>query len=224
MQTSNILRFHRLGRMPMLMLAAGVLALALVAIGGATAKRADAATNTYTFEVSFESLRFTDIDDGVANNRAELYGFLEANGNAPNSKFHGSMIGTWGNPGVCGADWTGSGQCYKRVDEGVTYFFSQTPMCNSSSYAMSCSAPYATNNNKVRVTMSADPTSAATVAVGISISLNDYDSGSSDDLLCARLTWLNIASSKIPTLDQTFDMHDSAHDGDCTVRVRVRRV
>src|SRR5215207_4114505 len=109
MQTSNILRFHRLGRMPMLMLAAGVLALALVAIGGATAKRADAATNTYTLEVSFESLRFTDIDDGLGNNRAELYGFLEANGNAPNSKFHGLMLGTWGNPGVCGADWTGAG-------------------------------------------------------------------------------------------------------------------
>lgn len=217
----NILK--RLPKTPLLGLAVLALTLALVAIGGATAKRADAATNTYTLEVSFEFLRFTDIDDGVANNRAELYGFLEANGNAPNSKFHGSMIGTWGNPGVCGADWTGSGQCYKRVDENVTYFFSQTPMCNSSSNAMFCSTPYATNNNKVRVTMSADPTSAANVAVGISISLYDYDSGS-DDLLCARTTSLNIASSKIPTLDQSFDIHDSAHDGDCTVRVRVRRV
>jgi hypothetical protein len=225
MQTSNILRFHRLGRMPMLMLAAGVLALALVAIGGATAKRADAAITTYTVEVSFESLRFSDIDDGFANNDAELFGTIQ-------SYFYGHdwsrrMIGTINNPGVCGTSWTGSGQCYKTVDENVTNFFSQTPMCQADIHK-NCVAPYATGNNKMRFQVTVTPDNYLDIRTnGISVNLRDYDKSSDPDTMCYITAAAEIRNYEVATLDKTFDFHSNGNtvtDGQCTARVRFHRV
>jgi hypothetical protein len=226
MRCINIPKFNRLGRMPMLMLAAGVLALALVAIGGATAKRADAAIGTYTLEVSFEFLRFADINDGFANNDAELFGtidaWLDGSNNSPQL-----MIGTYNNPGVCGTSWTGSGQCYKTVNENVTNFFSQTPMCPAD-LGENCIAPYATGNNKMRFQVTVTPdNSQLSRSASISVNLRDYDKTSGNDRMCVINQGLSFYGSEVATLDKTIDYHGDRYlpqDGDCTVRVRFHRV
>jgi hypothetical protein len=228
MRCSNILKFNRIGRMPKLVLALGVLALAVAVSGAAAATKAEAASGTYTLEISYESVRFADIDDGLANNTAELYGSIGAykNGGVHEQR----MLGSWANPGVCSASWTGSGQCNKKVSEGITNFFAQTPLCAQSFNF--CTAPYATGNNKFRTTMTVDPSSSADVFVAIQFTLMDYDSGA-DDILCtnhpnvnpvAPWTGLYFQSSQVATLDKTYTLHDNAYDGDCFVTIRVRRV
>jgi hypothetical protein len=218
---------HRWPKQPLLGLA--VLAVALVAAGGGVTRKAEAATGVYTIEVSFESLTFTDIADGLGNNDAELYGTLYV-GPYYHAAGEGTrMLGTVNNPGVCGASWAaGNGACYKTIGEKLAFFFAQTPLCEAGVSSSDCLQPYFFANNTLRfTTFSVDPTRTdAQVELTIAVKLWDYDRTSANDPMCRVRANVGFTGPEIPSLDKTLTFHNNPayDDGDCAVRVRFRRV
>jgi hypothetical protein len=213
-----------LPKKPLLSLAVVAVA-ASAALGGAT-RPAAAATTPFTIEVSFESVTFSHINDGLGNHDAELYGTLSVQGPGSTGTQR-RMLGSELNPGVCGTSWTGSGgECYKTVNENITNFFSQTRLC-AEGVNYQCVAPYATGNNKLRFTFWADPAAHTPIGFTAYAQLRDYDRSSHDDYMCFAGGGPDLLSNDLPTLDKTITLaQDSSRsqDGVCSVVVRFHRV
>lgn len=79
----NILKVRAAGRMPKLAMALGVLAIALLTGGGtmSTAHAQVLKPRFYMIEVSFDSVTFSNIDDGVGDSELEFYGMVSAGTN-----------------------------------------------------------------------------------------------------------------------------------------------
>jgi hypothetical protein len=220
-------RFSIIKRLPKkLLLGLAVLALALVAAGGATAGKAEASSSTpYTIEVSFEKVTLKNVDDGVFDHTAEVYGFLWA------SKLSGSQqfrnLGTPNNSADCTTEWfnglLSKAPCAKKMGDG-TFLFFDTPLCVSQNDnhggTTGCVAPFFKNNNKFRFTVTAND-----VGVNFGHLLKDSDDASADDHLCSRggsVTWSS--ETELASLNRNTSLTSNWGSGECSVVVNVRRV
>jgi hypothetical protein len=169
-------RFSILKRLPKKPLfALAVLAVALVAGGGASVKQADAAGEP-RIRISFDWVKFRNIDDcsagGVNCNVAEVYGFLHVD--TAGNLFLGNTDG-----GSCEAAWNGgdaTGPCRKTVVSGTKYNFAETSLCYNP-YTGSC---FVFSNELIlnRYTPGSP--------IVLSISLKDFDPSifDADDEIC----------------------------------------
>lgn len=195
-----------------------VLGLTLAA-GGASAKQASAGPTTpYTMEVSWNRVKWSEIDDGFANLDFELYGTLHAT-NLNNGSGGVRMIGDTGNPGRCSSGtWDGSGPCTKEVGTGLSYYFKDTPLSASTATGQG-GINYAYNNNKVYVTMRPGDT------LRLSARLYDYDATSGNDNACVGTINLTLSEAQLKGQDWT-SPGIQYEDGDakCFVEFRLRQV
>ena len=134
-------KLNKLRPMTKLLFAFGVLALVLVASGGATARRADAAEPLYEVELEYRSIKFTSIDDCSAFelsycDYAETYmtmrGQTQSGGSYDGLPYRN--LGKWGSRGPSGCSATGhgwttkAGACLASVSPfDGTRFFADTP-------------------------------------------------------------------------------------------------
>jgi hypothetical protein len=226
MRSFNILGFNRLGRLPRLLLAFGVLAMVVAAGAGMAARPADAApSGQYQLRVTWETVKFTNINDcsagGVNCNVAEVYGWLHVDAAHPANL----DLGEWGG-GSCEAAWAGgdaTGPCRKTVTSGTTYKFNETSLC----YNVSTGACYVFGNESFVDVYPGQH-------IGLQTYLWDYDPTvfDADDLLCWPTT-PGDKNFKIPgftlaelqTLNRTFTMtyNNPQGHGGCEVTVRISR-
>jgi hypothetical protein len=196
-----------------------VLGIALVAGGGA-AKHAEAAGEGHTIEVSFETLKFSAIDDGLFDSTAEASGELRVI-NHNTSEEGIKLFGTAFAKISCSASWIGgAGQCNKKVDENTTYFFSQTGICTATR-GLACAGPYFTGNNKVFL-----HNVKANDQITFHANMFDYDAGSANDNLCNKSASLRFTDLELRNMNRTFQMNQGGanDDGVCTVRFNLRRI
>jgi hypothetical protein len=214
MRCFSILKFNSLGRMPKLLLAAGVLALAVAGVG-ARAKPADAA-GPYTIQVTFESIRFSSIDDGFLGGALELYG--EVSAQSPRSGQVMRGLGNRNNPAVCESSWFTTGQCSKEVDAGITYPWAQTGLCDFLQ-GVGCVNPHTFNNNKPTIQV------AAGEVITVRANLIDEDPGT-DDPACVGIFSRSFTDFELSNMNRSFVLSQTQgqDSGVCVVRINLRRI
>ena len=176
---------------------AAVGAAAALAAGSLLAPHAAAADTAYPVHVTFDSVRFHMVDDGVdcshglfsctGDGTLELYGTVGAYTTAGASSAGGGwpyrIFGRWGTD-WCEVSWTAdgdTGECAKRVPDG-TYDFTKVLLCAGSQY-QTCSMPYGKDSNTVPLNVRPGEQFKVTVA------MQDYDKGSANDSLCVGNLW-----------------------------------
>jgi hypothetical protein len=196
----------------------GLLAVALVAGGGAAAKQADAASS-YTIEVTFDRVRWTSLSDGAFDGTAEVYGHMSANNLHDSKDAQHRQIGSSG-VSRCTSGWSGSGTCNKQVWAGPSFFLSQTPLANTRLQTNLPNSAYSFFNNKVFLTV--EPGNS----VELAFKLNDYDSGSANDRVCEAQAYMSFTDAELQRLNfaKTLTNNSTPQDGVCEVVVALRRV
>jgi len=216
MRYVNFLTFHRLGRMPQVLLALGLLALVLAA-GGATAKPAEASESTeYDILVMFDSVRWTAIDDGVFDGDAEVFGLLTARNLTGASPVIVRQLGDRLNPARCSSGWTGLGPCKKDVVTGTTFQFSQTPLALSAASGLPASA-YFPNSHGGSLKWRPQDT------IRIALDLKDYDAGSANDPICSPSRDFTFTETQLQQLNVSRTLTFSNAHGTCEVGIRLKR-
>ena len=215
----TITSLQRLPRKPLLALA--VLALALVAGGlGAAQQAAASATTPYQIEVTWNRVKWSEIDDGFGNFDFELYGTLQAT-NLTSGVSQVRMIGDTGNPGRCrSGTFDGSGPCFKTVGTGLSYFFSNTPLSANTTSGQPA-INYAFNNHKVVLTVRPGET------FRMSAQLFDYDATSGNDNACITSMSFTPTEAQLQGLSTQFMPAPASYeDGDatCFTEFLLRRV
>ena len=152
-----------------------------------------AADTAYPVTVTFDSVKFTMIDDGCATESGctatdhvfELYGTVGAYTTVGASSAGGlpyRLFGKWGSS-PCNAGWEADHgtTCTKQVGSG-TWGFSKVFLCAGSQY-QTCSTAYNKNNNVIPLQV--HPGEKFKVTVDI----QDYDTWSADDKACVTSHW-----------------------------------
>jgi hypothetical protein len=229
----NILKLNKLRHMPKLMLALGVVALALVASGGATAQRADAAEPLYEVELEFTSIKFTSIDDCSAFelsycDYAETYmtmrGQTQSGGSYDGLPYRN--LGKWGVRGPSGCSATGhnwftkSGACLASVSPfDGTRFFADTPLCPAVN-STGCPSSFYKNSNKIYLKVRGGE------SIYAALYAKDYDEVSADDTICHVSQWHGpFPTAQLATLNWSPpSMASSNADGGCLVNIRLKTI
>ena len=202
-------------------------ALALGLLGAASAARpapTEAAGESYAVRITFNTLQFLKADDGVADSTLEVYGSLAASASTGGGAVRN--LGDWGGTGLpsCPSSvswWDSRGTCLRSVGVGYNpYFFSETPLCHSDTYAY-CIGQHVKGNNSI-VIQNFKP---GVTNLKVSVHLKDYDSGSADDDVCkASMTLPTFYTSDI-TSPKTFNMNSGWNGhGSCQVWFMVQKV
>jgi hypothetical protein len=171
--------------------AASAAAVAITASSLLSAQPA-AADTAYPVNVTFDNVKFTMVNDGCSwdiycstDHRLEVYGTVGAYTTAGAVSAGGlpyREFGKWGqNP--CEAAWDASygTTCTKQVSFG-TYDFTKVFLC-AGSYYQTCSTGYGKLNNTIPLQVHAGEQFKVTVA------MQDYDWGSSNDNVCVTSVW-----------------------------------
>jgi hypothetical protein len=205
----------RLPRKPLIGLA--LLGLALT-MGAGAAKQAEAGASTpYQIEVTWNGVKWFEIDDGFGNFDFEVYGTVRAT-NSSSGVSQVRMVGDTGNPGRCSAsDWDGGGPCTKQVGRRLTYNFFETPLSSSTATGQG-GINYSFNNNKVFLTVRPGET------VRFAVRLFDYDATSANDNACIASASYTLSEAQLQGLH--FLSSHTYNDGDanCDVSFTMRRV
>ncbi|MGQ4365448.1 hypothetical protein [Streptomyces sp. SAS_272] len=206
---------------------------ALVAPGSAA--QADTLPDYYTVEITFDEFRsiFDDCDFLENCNYAEVYGTLTAGSQAPGRMSvrsnHARNLAAWREEDQKCQDWISASwasnnldmaSCPREVTSGIDHKFSDTFLCESTTYT-SCNSthPYTKNNNKIRVvTFPGDQ-------LKIDYKFVDKDRLSEDDVLCQHTLFIgNLNHSTLPDLSLSKSSSSGDSDSLCTVRYRVQTV
>jgi hypothetical protein len=164
-------------------------ALAATSLLGAQPVAADTA---YPVNVTFDSLKFTMVNDGCddifcyTDTRLEIYGTVGAYTTAGASSAAGGLpyrlFGKWGSE-PCEAPWDANygTNCTKQVKVG-SWDFTKAFLCNGS-YYQTCSTSYYKSNNTIPLQVHPGEQFKVTVAI------QDYDSWSANDNVCVTSAW-----------------------------------
>ncbi|MFI8828960.1 hypothetical protein [Streptomyces sp. NPDC053431] len=212
-------------------LAVAAAAAALVPVGaGADSAAADIPVSpvAYKVEVSFEKIRFENIDDCAVGtcSQAEIFGYLKAettDGYYPWSGGKGFLnFGGWdeasASPWV--SSWaTASGLQKRFVYNDVNYKFADTRLCSSSGWSY-CVSGYSKSNNRVLL---------ATVKPGstlnVKVKVDDYDFDSESEEVCAvTKSSGQLTANDLKNLDLTLEGGYTGSEAKCGVTIRLRTV
>jgi hypothetical protein len=161
-------------------------AAAALAAGGPLAPQPAAAAYAFPMQVTYDSLRFTKVDDGVVvhltrispDSTLELYGEVAAYTSAGPSGAGGQpYLGLEAGMGQCVTHWGGDGSCDRAVVKDTTYYFSQTPLCAGST-ANTCFTSGSKYNNTIPLWVRPGE------QIILEVNLVDYDALSANDPAC----------------------------------------
>jgi len=216
--------------------------LLLAAQSSAKPAAADAGcTTSCTVEVEFRSVVFPKLDDCTWGAPCDTYEqSIQAYGSFAATTWKSGVFGAikklkmagWGDqPSFCpssGVSWTdgsiGRASCFRNMGNQVgefdpPYYLSQTFLCTASSNTV-CNGGFAKNNNRVRLTVKPGE------MIFLSTLIYDYDSGSSDDVVCNASKPLGpFTAQQLASLNLNDGMSMAFNgDGACSVYFTVKHL
>ncbi|MFI8294297.1 hypothetical protein ACIGBL_34980 [Streptomyces sp. NPDC085614] len=195
----------------------------------ASAANVEVTPVAYEVEVTFDTIRFDNIEDCIGSScAAEVYGFVSARWlHHDASAWPSGVIGgarkylNYGgfNAGNGFDSWsTASGSEKRVVEDGTVYHFADTRMCSSDSSSY-CISSDQKNNNKVILTV--PPNSS----IRMTVHATDYDIDSANEAVCNVNVGTEVLNAEqLRTLNTSGNGGSSLPEASCGTTYRIRTI